>query len=230
MQLFCFTYAGGTAAFFNELGKALEGKTELVKLEYPGHGTRRKEKFCETYQELSRDLYAQMREKYSGGEYALLGYSMGCVAALEVLRYVTKTKELPAPKYIFMASHQPKLVVNLTRCDPDKLDEYTREVTIRFGGIPEQLVDSETFWRIYLPLFKADYLMIGRYDFEGIDFTTDIPALLLYSPEDIPREEMELWKRHFTGCCELAEYTGGHFFINKHCEKVAELIMEKLGV
>ena len=42
MQLFCFTYAGGTAAFFNQLEAACAGKIDFVKLEYPGHGLRRK--------------------------------------------------------------------------------------------------------------------------------------------------------------------------------------------
>lgn len=230
MQLFCFTFAGGTAAFFDRPEEALAPQIEVVKLEYPGHGTRRRVKPLDTFQELSADLYGQILEEYSGGEYALFGYSMGCVAALEVLRRLIEKGELPAPKYIFLASHQPRLVVDLRDCSSENIDDAVKARTVRFGGVPEQLKDSEVFWRTYLPLFKADYLMICRYDFEKLRFTSDIPALLLYSPEDIPKVEMEQWKRYFTGDCELVEYSGGHFFINEHCEEMAALIKERLGV
>lgn len=83
MQLFCFTFAGGTAEFFNQLEDICTGKIDFVKLEYPGHGSRRKEKLCDTFQELAEDLYGQLKENYSGSDYALLGYSMGSIAVLE---------------------------------------------------------------------------------------------------------------------------------------------------
>lgn len=49
MQLLCFTFAGGTAEFFNQLEDICTGKIDFVKLEYPGHGSRRKEKLCDTF-------------------------------------------------------------------------------------------------------------------------------------------------------------------------------------
>ena len=229
MQLFCFTHAGGTAAFFDSLEKACRPEIEVVKLEYPGHGTRRKEKLPYTIHELSLDLYEQMREKYMGGKYALFGYSMGSIAAVEVLRYLTEKDELPQPEYIILAAHQPNIVVNLNECDSKETDEYVKNRTIRFGGIPQQLIDNKIFWRTYIPLLRADYLMVHRYDFKKLQFTSYIPALLFYSQEDIPKAEMEQWKRYFTGNCEFVEYTGGHFFINKHCEEMAALIKERLG-
>ena len=97
MQLFCFTYAGGTAAFFNQLEAACAGKIDFVKLEYPGHGLRRKENLCDAFQDLVADSYVQLRENYLGGDYALLGYSMGSIAALESLRYLMGKGELPCP-------------------------------------------------------------------------------------------------------------------------------------
>lgn len=230
MQLFCFTFAGGTAAFFDQLEEASVSQIEFVKLEYPGHGVRYKEKFCDTFQELSKDLYEQMRAKYSGGEYALIGYSMGSIAALETLRYLMGIGGLPVPKHFFLAAHKPKAMVNLDEATPETIDEYVKNRTIRFGGVPERLRNNNSFWRIYLPLYKADYLMIGRYDFEKMDFTTDIPATVFYSETDTPRSEMEQWKKYFTGSCEFVEYTGTHFFINEYYREMAVLIKERLGV
>ena len=230
MQLFCFTFAGGTAVFFNQLEEACAEQIEFVKLEYPGHGLRHKESLCDTFQELSVDLYRQVKEKYSGGDYALMGYSMGSIAVLETLRYLTIMKRLPYPRYVFLAAHEPKTMVELNKFGSDGLDEYVKERTILFGGVPEQLVNNKSFWRMYLPLYRADYLMISRYDFEDLVYTTDVPAVVFYSEQDTPRVGMELWKKYFTGSCEFVEYTGTHFFINEHYREMAVLIKERLGV
>lgn len=228
MQLFCFTFAGGTAAFFNQLEEACASEIEFVKLEYPGHGLRRREKLCDTFQELSRDLYKQMKGKYSGGEYALMGYSMGSIAVLETLRYIIGMEELPWPKHIFLAAHEPKVVVDLEKYSSEELDEYVKNRTILFGGVPEQLINNKSFWRMYLPLYKADYLMIGRYDFEKLDFTIDIPATVFYSEQDTPRTGIEQWKKYFTGICGFVEYSGTHFFINEHYKEMAVLIKDRI--
>ena len=83
---------------------------------------------------------------------------------------------------------------------------------------------------MYLPLYRADFLMISRYDFGNLAYTTKVPAVVFYSEQDTPRVEMELWKKYFTGNCEFVEYTGTHFFINEHYGEMAALIRERLGV
>lgn len=230
MQLFCFPFAGGTAAFFDQLEKTCAGQIDFVKLEYPGHGLRRKEKLCETYEELEEDLYGQLKKNYSGGDYALLGYSMGSIMVLEVLRYLSEKEELSYPRYVFLAAHKPQIMVSLDGYSPEEQDEYVKKRTILFGGIPRQLVDNSSFWRMYLPLYKADYQMISQYDFDDLTYVTDVPAVVFYSEQDTPRAEMELWKKYFIGNCEFVEYPGTHFFINEHYREMAALIMERLGV
>lgn len=230
MQLFCFTYAGGTADFFNQLEKSCAGQIDFVKLEYPGHGARRKEKPCDTFQELAVDAYGQLKENYSGGDYALLGYSMGSIAVLETLRYLLEKAELPCPRYAFLAAHKPKTMVAVEGYRSEELDEYIKNRTILFGGIPEQLVNNKSFWRMYLPFYKADYFMLSRYDFDNLTYTTDVPAVVFYSEQDTPKTEMEPWKNYFVGYCEFVAYTGNHFFINEHCREMAALIRERLGV
>lgn len=43
MKLFCFTYAGGTATFYDDLKSILEHRgIEVIALEYSGHGERYK--------------------------------------------------------------------------------------------------------------------------------------------------------------------------------------------
>ena len=222
-QVFCYTYAGGSASFFDTIEKDLPA-LELVKPDYAGHGSRRKEPFSGDFAELADDLFARFLQDYAGGAYALFGYSMGTIAAAEILKRILASPELPAPAHVFLAAHEPHTKAELAGYAPDALDEWVKERTIRFGGIPEKLLNNQSFWRMYLPLYRADYSLIGRYRFEDLRFRTTIPATVFYSETDTPRTDMEAWRNYFTGPCEFAEFPGSHFFIQEHHKEMAGII------
>jgi Predicted thioesterase involved in non-ribosomal peptide biosynthesis len=226
-KLFCFTYAGGNAAFFDLIEKDLPD-IELVKFEYAGHGTRHKEAFYNDFDELADDIYGVFRARYSGGDYALFGYSMGAVALAEVLKRILGDKELDAPSHVFLAAHEPHSKAELVGYADESSDEWVRERTIRFGAVPEKLINNKSFWRIYLPLYKADYSIIGKYRFEELGLRTTVPAAVFYSETDTPTAEMELWKNYFVGRCDLYRYEGNHFFIREHHKEIAAVINGKM--
>lgn len=228
-QIFCYTYAGGNASFFEMIEKDLPA-FELVKPDYAGHGTRRKEPFYRDFTGLADDLFARFRAEYAGGEYALFGYSMGAITAAEILKRILEDPELPKPVRVFLAAHEPHTKAELAGYAPEEIDEWVKERTIRFGGIPEKLLENKSFWRMYLPLYRADYGLIWKYRFEDLHFRTEIPATVFYSDTDTPRKDMEEWRRFFTGECEYAEFPGQHFFIQEHHEEMARIMtagMEK---
>lgn len=229
MQLFCFTFAGGTAAFFNQLECACESKIEFVKMDYPGHGERHKEPFGESFQDLGAEYVELIKKQYKGEGYALMGYSMGSITVTEIIRRIIEDGTLDMPLHIFLAAHDPHVEIDFSYEDMD-IDEYVKKRTIKFGGVPEKLLYNQSFWRMYLPLYKADYLMISRYDFNKLTLKTTIPTTIFFSEEDTPKTKMENWKKFFVGECELVEYNGSHFFINDHYEEMAEIIMERLCV
>ena len=222
-QLFCYTYAGGTAAFFDPIGKDLPGLS-LVKPDYAGHGARRKEPFYGNFTELADDLFARFRESYEGGAYGLFGYSMGSITVAELMKRILAAPDLSPPAHVFLAAHEPYTKAELSGYAPDELDEWVKERTIRFGGIPEELLENRIFWRMYLPLFRADYTLISGYRFEDLDFRTDVPATVFYSETDTHRRDMEAWRKYFTGECEFVEFSGNHFFIQEHQEEMAGVI------
>lgn len=225
MQLFCFTYAGGTAAFYNDIEKICKGII-FVKLEYPGHGTRRKEALCEEFRELARDLLEQIKTSYSGGEYCLMGYSMGSIALFETLQLILEENILPVPKHIFLAAHAPMKMTIIEQLSEQELSAYVKKRTIEFGGIPKALQGNKPFWRTYLPLYETDYMMISKYDFDELAFTTDVAVTIFYSDSDTPKADMEKWKKYFRGEFEMIEYSGTHFFIYEHLEEMAEIVMK----
>jgi len=227
-QLFCFTYAGGNTTFFDEIENDLEG-FEVVKLEYSGHGSRHKEALYQNFSELADDMYSLIKKNYSGGDYALFGYSMGTISLVEVLIRITERKEISFPRYVFLAAHEPKTKMELAGFSQGEQDEKVKERTIRFGAVPERLINNKSFWRMYLPLYRADYSLIGKYRFEELSFTSDIPAVVFYSESDTKRTDMEQWNKIFIGNCYLKEFTGNHFFIHEYHGEMAEIIRKALA-
>ena len=83
---------------------------------------------------------------------------------------------------------------------------------------------------ILLPssLYRNDYRLIGEYQFENLDLRAEIPAMVFYSEEDPPFEEMKKWGEYFIGSIEYERFSGKHFFIQEYHKKMAEMITAKL--
>lgn len=233
--LFCFPYAGGTAAFYDDLAKQIESDVKIVALEYPGHGKRFKETLCTSFTEVVDDAFAKIVEEYGqqlkeeDTSFSLMGYSMGSIAAVELLKRFMSSEDLSNPKHVFLAAHEPYTLFFDGKAEEIGLDEFVKEHTISFGGIDEQLLNNKSFWRMYLPLYRADYLMIANYSFEALELDTDIPATVFYSEEDTKFEDMKNWKKYFTDSCEFFRFDGTHFFIKNHLNEIGNIICERFS-
>lgn len=229
MQLFCFTYAGGSASFFDPLERYIGTSIKMVKLEYAGHGTRRRESFYNSFSQLAEDLYGVIRSCcHRSEDYALLGYSMGSIAVVETLKTILQRHEMSPPVHIFLSAHEPYIKSELIKYSEADGDELVKARTMQFGGIPESLVNNKSFWRVYLPVYRADYALIGNYDFQCLRLESKIPATVFYSEKDTPYADVAQWKHLFVGECNFVRYEGNHFFIQEHCQEMADVIRRSL--
>lgn len=230
MKLFCLTYAGGNSSFFDNLKEELSLEIEVIAFEYSGHATRHKEPFYKDFNELAKDAYCFIKCNLKPNEeYAIFGYSMGCISAVELLKEIYGNKEICAPKHIFLAAHEPSTNRFLSGFSDSEADEIIKERTLKFGGIPKELINNNSFWRVYMPVYKTDYTLISNYDFDNLQVFDRIPATVFYSEEDTPFSTVEDWKKYFLEGCSFVEYSGKHFFINEHYKEMAEIIRERLA-
>lgn len=227
-QIFCFTYAGGNASFFDSITSDLP-EYEVVSFEYSGHGTRHREPLYSSFDELADDLFWQFKQKYKGGEYALFGYSMGTISLVEVLRRIMEENDTQLPGHIFLAAHEPLTKAEYVGYTNDEMDAWVKDRTIQFGTVPEKLLNNKSFWRMYLPLYRADYSIIGKYRFEDLNLRTDIPAAIFYSETDTPLKDMKLWKNILVGDCKYFRFDGSHFFIQQHHKEMADIIRNRMS-
>lgn len=230
LKLFCFSYAGGTAEFYRGLEKRLDGTgVQVQALDYPGHGSRRKEAFAPDFSVLSADMTEQVRRRLEPDEsYALMGYSMGSITATEVLCRIQEQRGMRGPEHVFLAAHEPRAYKALEGVRPEDGDAVLRQRTVSLGAIPASLVENKTFWRVYMPLFRADYSMIGRYDFSLLRLSADVPATVFYSEADTPWDEICKWSRYYKSDTAFYAFSGNHFFIRDHLDEMAAIILRRL--
>ncbi len=228
MKLYCFTFAGGSAAFFDPLEPYFDDKINTVKLEYAGHGKRHGEAFCRDFTELSGDLMRQiLQDNALGVPYAMFGYSMGSIACVEVLKRILKLG-FPLPACVFLAAHAPCSKEELEGYSSQELDESVKERTLAFGGVPEELADNSLFWRTYLPVYKADYTLIANYPFIPPRPPFPVPAVVFYSEQDTPYETMLRWRAWFERPVCFHAFDGNHFFIQHHRSEIARIVQQRL--
>lgn len=227
MKLICFTYAGGNSSFYDQLKNELLPDVDLIAAEYSGHGTRHRSHFYSDFSELADDMLVQIKENLDKDNlYAIMGYSMGSISAIEVLRKLISEK-LPLPVHIFLAAHEPHTKASLADYNNEEMDELVKARTIQFGAVPEKLINNKSFWRMYLPIYRADYSIIGKYRFENLKLKSDIPATVFYSESDTPYADMKNWNKYFEKI-DFVKYSGNHFFIHEHYRAMAQEIKKRL--
>ena len=180
-------------------------------------------------------MFTQLKERYNGGSYALFGYSMGTITLVEVLRRILSLADgddassaLPTPACVFLAAHEPHTKAELLSFSPNEMDEWVKERTLKFGTVPDKLVNNQTFWRMYLPLYRHDYTLLAHYSFADLVLEASISATIFYSETDTPLKDMKLWERYFRGHVDYYCYEGQHFFIQQHHKEMASVIRNKM--
>lgn len=231
-KLFCFSYAGGDATFYRNMIKqinSLDSDIDVIALEYPGHGLRRREELLTDMDALAEDMLNQMSSYMDGSDYSLMGYSMGSIVATKVLSKIIKRKMYDNPKSVFLAAHGPRAVETWEDIDEKVQEEIIKKWTISFGAIPETLAINKTFWRIYLPLYAADYRLLANYDVESLGLATNIEATIFYSENDTPTEIVKEWNDHYVGENSYYTFEGNHFFIKDNFKEIAGIIVDKIN-
>lgn len=230
IQLFCIPYAGGMADSFRELAGLISQSEEIlpILLEYAGHGTRKTESFYGNFDEMTEDIARQIREKrIPECDFALLGYSMGSIVTYEIL-----AKDLlgEAPCHVFVAAHEAPDVHWECKVYEQMQDEEFMERMISFGGFPNfdwKLMKNKFFRRLYFQPIREDYRLLSIYRMKK-QIVLPAPATMIYSPQDIPTEQIRSWDKFAAGEMEYVELGRNHFFLKEHVEDLAKILRERL--
>jgi surfactin synthase thioesterase subunit/acyl carrier protein len=160
---------------------------------------------------------------YGARRTAFFGHSMGAVLAFEVARELRRRGE-PGPDVLAVSG----AAAPHTRADPrlrgPALDDT--DALCAMGGVPAGIRHSRVFERMLLPALSADVSMVRRYRYRP-EQALDV-ALALFGGRDdplVPTDTLTAWGQLTTGTSSIQLYSGGHFFIWRVLDRVADTII-----
>ncbi|MFE4896981.1 thioesterase II family protein [Peribacillus butanolivorans] len=228
-KLFCFPYAGGSASFYREW-KFDNNEIEVIPLEYPGHGSKYCEPLCDRMSALTDILMEEMQTKYqinSLKNISFFGHSMGAIVAYEIAekleeRYGNKVEQL-----FISSKSSPDYKVDQIDCsNSNNLKQSLKKI----GGTNKELLETEDFMNIFLPIIQSDLNILANYHGENRrqKKLNNKAVLLLGSEDSVTKESIESWNQYIEHINELHILKGDHFYLKQNQDIVLKIIQDYL--
>ena len=222
LRLFCFPYAGGSAAVFRNWQSSLPQTIQVCPVEFPGRGSRLMEAPFEDIAALVKAMVPEIQPLLNL-PFAFFGHSLGALVSFELSRFL-RQKNNKAPIHLFVSGRQappiPALSPMYALSEPDLLSELRR-----LGGTPKAVLESVEMIQILLPMVRADLKIDETYNYKTSE-PFDFPITVFGGSEDpeTSKEDLEAWKEHTKGEFSLQMFPGNHFFINTAQQLLLESI------
>lgn len=225
-RIYCFPYAGGSSFAFRNLSKYLSYMSDVIVLDYPGHGIRFGEKFAENMEELTKEIANQVfidMDQSSSEACIFLGHSMGALVAYETAKIIENTIKID--KLILCGSLPPnfeKYNYNL-----NNKDEVFNKIFM-LGGIPSEIRDEPELYNIFSEIIYHDIKILNTFHLEKEDNIINIPLSIYYGEDDsyCDRINMREWVNKTNKNCTIHSMPGDHFFLFTYpklfCKKLIE--------
>jgi medium-chain acyl-[acyl-carrier-protein] hydrolase len=227
LRLFCFPYAGGTAAVFRNWPRYLPSEIEVCAVQYAGRGGRIAEP-------LSDDIVAVMNGVYSDLQpllqkpFAFFGHSMGALVSYEFARRL-KREGRPGPFELFVSAciaPQEKLGHEPTYNLPEP--EFIADLR-RLQGTPAEVLENAELMQFMMPLIRADFKASQTYQYiPGPPLECSLGAFAGLTDDTAPREKVETWSEHTRGSFRAQMLPGDHFFLNTSQALLTRIIAQEL--
>ncbi len=229
LRLFCFPYAGGSAAVFHPWPSRLPRGVEVCTLQLPGRGTRLREPaFTRISQVIP--ILGDVILPYLDIPFAFFGHSLGAFIGFELARHLRSQLDLH-PAHLFVSGQRAPQTP-----DPHPPirhladDEFIEEVRRRYNGIPEEVLQAPELMEILLPALRADFSMNETYRYVAGD-PLDCSISCFGGVDDRSRshEELVAWQAQTLGSFELTMIPGDHFFIQTAHIPLLEALSREVG-
>ncbi len=228
-RIFCFPYAGGSAAIiYRKWTFDLPEEFEVLPVEYPGRGARLQESLKLEMSSLVDELIASI-ETYLDKPFLFFGHSMGALVSYELTRKLGQL-QLPLPEKLFLSSHSaPQITKRTPIMHKLPKNEFIRELK-ELNGMPKEFFESEELLDIFLPIIKADYTVCETYKFDSASkLNMPFVAIRGINDETVLAEDMIDWGKLTENKFNFYEFPGDHFFITKKQEEFISFFQKLLA-
>ena len=248
IRLFCFPFAGGGSAVFDDWGGAFDPDIEIVAIEPPGRLSRIDEAPVRTVEDFAHGLLAQMQPMLDR-PYAVLGHCLGGLTLYETVRTL-RGRKAPMPVHIFVSGARPPSVLRAPGTFEAELETRLRGYTdyraglagheqsdpvfieiVRAFGISDSLrmLEEAELRDLILPTVRAEFEMAYRYMYLP-DRPFAVPITCFRGTRDtyVDAVDARIWRKFTSREFELFPRDVGHFAIVEDFEFIRGKVEERL--
>lgn len=229
IDLFCFPYAVGNASLYSEMEQYTHGDINVIPFEYSGHGCRMDEEFYKGFNEMVQDGVNFILDHVTENDYAILGYSMGCLVVYEIYYELLKHSH-KNPIHLFFLGHRPPKYKTKTK----ELIQLPKEKFIdelyKLGGMPAEIFEEEELVELVYQKARSDFQLYDSYRYNKKTMLIDSNISIIYSQEDNKNDEIFLWSNYTKKYCSYHKVDGNHFFLHTQARNVGSYINQIFAV
>lgn len=211
--MICLPHAGAAAAVYRPWRAALAGTVDVVPIELPGRGARRREPACTTLDALVDAVRGPVAEATpEGGGHVLYGHSLGSLVACELARRQTAWGCPPA-LLVVSGRNGPSRVSDgppMHRRPDADLVALLRAL----GGTPAEVLDDPELLALFLGPLRDDLRIAETADRPAPAVPLACPVLVLEGQDDpvVSADGADAWRLETAAACDVSWHPGGHFF------------------
>lgn len=198
---------------------------DVVLLEYPGRGEKIRQKVVTSAMDLAKILADEISGQLAL-PYAIYGHSMGTLIGFLLTRELRREGH-PLPRFLFFTGSEGPS----SRSHPKLRHLMSKEALIEelrsLGGLSDEVLSHKDIFDFFEPMIRGDFQAIETFNYEE-EASFAIPiTVAVGSQEEVTLEQARSWQKESTEPIELLQFSGNHFFVFSHVEKIVKLIAEK---
>ncbi|WP_253272360.1 thioesterase II family protein [Advenella kashmirensis] len=223
-RIVCLPHAGGTASFFRDWNRYLPGNIELVAIQYPGRQERLDDELINNMAALTEELAEEIRPLLDR-PYILFGHSMGAAVCHELCLLLTQ-RRLRLPERLIVSAREAPMH-NLTGRLHLAPDSIFCEKLSSLGNTPPELLHSDEWRKLMLPVIRNDYQLIETYQptQQSAPMPIRISAFVGSKDNELTIAQAADWSAVTSKPFELRIFEGDHFYL---CERCAPVVTEAI--
>ena len=225
-RLFLLHHAGGSAATFRPWQRSFPPDWDVCTVGVPGRGRLHDVAPVADCAELVEFLLPAT-QGWLDVPYGLFGHSMGGLLAYELTRALHGRGD-PLPSWLGISACRPPRVQLRNRAERGQPlpDEQLRGWLAEYGDTPAGLLTDEGIWRLFRPMFRADFDLVGSWAPDPDAPPLPVPITAFGGRDDplVSSTELGSWAEHTEHFLGTHLYPGEHFYLSAHRRQIARQI------
>jgi len=225
-KLFCLPHAGGNRYAYKKFADCAPAFLDVVLLEYAGRGEKIRQQPITDVLALAAAMAEEIKKQINV-PFAIYGHSMGSLVGLLATR-ILRRDNVALPKFLFFTGSEGPSTRTHPRTrhllpKPDLIEELRS-----LGGLSDEVLSHPDIFDFFETIIRADFQAIETYRYTP-EPPLNIPiTIAIGTQEEVTLTEARSWQQETREPLEVMQFSGRHFFIFSHVEKIMKLIGEKI--